>query len=108
LLVTKEKKFRALSFERYEKGEKGGGSPSLTIRKLRCCNLNLGLVTKARACKVASQERKLGSERKCEGTNPHTPKGASTLGVGVSVDFHMFRRRLQGPKPNGLRIFLYH
>jgi len=39
--------------------------------------------------------------------NPHTPKGASTLGVGVSVDSQMFREQLQGPKPNGLRIFLY-
>jgi hypothetical protein len=26
-------------------------------------------------------KRKPGSERKCEGMNPHTPKGASTLGV---------------------------
>jgi len=24
-----------------------------------------------------------GSEGKCEGINPHTPKGASTLGIGV-------------------------
>jgi len=38
-------------------------------------------VTKARACKVAGQERKPGSEGKCEGMNPHTLKGASTLGV---------------------------
>jgi len=32
------------------------------------------------------QERKPRSERKCDGMNPHTPKGASTLGVGVPVD----------------------
>jgi len=51
-----------------------------------CHNPNLGLATKARACKVAGQERKPKSERKCEGMNPHTPKGASTLGVGVLVD----------------------
>jgi len=44
-------------------------------------------VTKTRACKVVGQERKPKSEKKCEGMNPHTPKGASTLGVGVSVDF---------------------
>jgi hypothetical protein len=37
-------------------------------------------VTKARACKVASQEKKPESERKCEGMNPHTPKGAFHLG----------------------------
>jgi len=36
-------------------------------------------VTKARACKVAGQERKPRSEKKCEGMNPHTPKRASTL-----------------------------
>jgi len=49
-------------------------------------------VTKARACKVARQERKLGSERKCEGMNPHTLEGASTLGVGVPVDSQMFKK----------------
>jgi len=31
-------------------------------------------------------KRKPGSEGKCEGLNPHTPKGASTLGIGVSMD----------------------
>jgi len=51
-----------------------------------CHNPSLGLATKARACKVAGQEKKPDSERKCEGMNPHTPKGASTLGVGVMVD----------------------
>jgi len=56
-----------------------------------CCNFNLGLVTEARACKVAGQKRKPGSERKCEGMNLHTPKGASTLGVGVPVNSRMFR-----------------
>jgi len=50
-------------------------------------NPNLGLTTKARACKVVSQERKSGNERKCEGMNPHIVKGTSTLGVGVLVDF---------------------
>jgi len=33
--------------------------------------------------------------------NPHTPKGASTLEVGVPVDSRLFRERLQGSKPNG-------
>ncbi len=73
-----------------------------------CYNLSLGLATKARACKVAGQERKPRSERKCEGMNLHTPKGASTLGVGVSLDSQMFRERSQGSKPNRLRSFLYH
>jgi hypothetical protein len=48
---------------------------------------SLGLMTKARGCKVASQDRKFRSERKCKGMNPHTPKGAFILGVGVPVDF---------------------
>jgi hypothetical protein len=50
-------------------------------------NPSLGLATKARACKVASQKRKSKNERKCEGMNLHTTKGASTLGVGVPVDY---------------------
>ncbi len=68
-----------------------------------CCNPSLGLATKARACKVAGQEGNSGvmshapmSVRKCEGMNPHIPKGASTLGVGVLVDSRIFRERLQG------------
>jgi len=36
--------------------------------------------------------RKLGSEGKCEGMNPHTLKGASTLGVGALVDSQIFRK----------------
>jgi hypothetical protein len=51
-----------------------------------CHNPSFGLATKARACKVTSQEKKLGNERKCGGMNLHTPKGASTLGVGVLMD----------------------
>jgi len=58
-----------------------------------CCNPNLWLATKARACKVVSQEgslgvtpHALGSVKKCEGMNPHTPKGAFTLGVELMVD----------------------
>jgi hypothetical protein len=31
---------------------------------------------------------------KCEGMNLHTPKGASTLGVGVPVDSRIFKERL--------------
>jgi len=72
-------------------------------------------VTKARACKVAGQKGSVGvtphaprNVRECEGMNPHTPKGISTLGVGVPVDFQIFRGRFQGSKLNGLRISLYH
>jgi hypothetical protein len=45
-----------------------------------CCNLNLGLETKARACKGTSQEGSPGvtfhapeSVGECEEMNPHTP-----------------------------------
>jgi hypothetical protein len=80
-----------------------------------CCNLSLGLATKARACKVASQEgspkvrpHAPKSARECEGIDLHTPKGTPTLGVGISVDSRMFKKQLQGPKPNGLKSFLYY
>jgi hypothetical protein len=36
------------------------------------------------------------SVEKCEGMNPHTPKGVSTLGVGVSMDSQIFKKQLQG------------
>jgi hypothetical protein len=49
-----------------------------------------------------------GSVRECEGINPHTPKGAPTLGIGVSVDFRFFKERLKGSKPNELKNSLYH
>jgi hypothetical protein len=48
-------------------------------------------MTKARAFKVVGQERKPESEKKCEGMNLHTPKGASTLGIGVPMDSQMFK-----------------
>jgi len=49
-----------------------------------------------------------GSARKCEGIDPHTPKATPTLRIGVPMDSQMFRNRLQGLKPNGLKSFLYH
>jgi hypothetical protein len=56
------------------------------IHHMHCYNPSLGLATKARGYKVVGQERKPGSERKCEGMNLHIPKGAPILGVGVLVD----------------------
>jgi hypothetical protein len=48
---------------------------------LYCCKPNLGLVTKARACKGVGQEKSPGiifhalkNVGECEGMNPHTPK----------------------------------
>jgi len=73
----------------------------LFVGSIKCRNPSLGLVTKARACKVAGQEGSPGvtphalkSVRECEGMNPHTPKGVSTLGVGVPVDSRMFKEKL--------------
>jgi len=34
---------------------------------------------------------KLESEKKCEGMNPHTPKGASTLRIGALMDSRIFK-----------------
>jgi len=80
-----------------------------------CRNLSLGLTTKARAYKVAGQEgisgvifHALGSVGNYEGMNPHTPKGASTLGIRVSMDFSIFREQLKGTKLNGFKRSLYY
>jgi hypothetical protein len=58
-----------------------------------CRNTSLGLATKARVYKGASQKwspkvtfHVLGNVRKCEKMNLHTPKWAPTLGVRVSMD----------------------
>jgi len=40
--------------------------------------------------------------------NPHILKCVPTLGIGVLMDFQIFRGRLQGSKLIGLKIFLYH
>jgi hypothetical protein len=85
------------------------------VEDIFCHDLNLGLATKARACKSAGQEGSLGvtfhapgSAKECEGMNLYTPKGTPTLGVGVSADSRIFRERLQGSKFIGLRHSLYH
>jgi hypothetical protein len=76
-----------------------------------CHNLNLGLATKARACKGVSQEgspwvtfHALGSVGECEGMNSHTPKWAPTLRVGVPMESQIFRDRLQMSNPLDWRI----
>ncbi len=40
--------------------------------------------------------------------NPHTPKWAPTLGIGVPMDFQIFREKFQGSKLIELKVFLYH
>jgi hypothetical protein len=49
-----------------------------------------------------------GNAREWEGIDLHTLKGTLTLGIGVLVDSRMFKERLQGSKPNGLKSSLYH
>jgi len=73
----------------------------LTSQYTLCRNPSLGLATKAKGCKVAGQEgspgvmpHALGSARECEGIDLHTPTGTPTLGVGVLVDFQIFKRQL--------------
>ncbi len=85
------------------------------IEEALCRNPNLGLATKARGCKVTGQEgspgvmpHAPGSARKCEGIDPHTPKGTPTLGVGISVDSQIFREQFQESKLIELKHSLYH
>jgi hypothetical protein len=80
-----------------------------------CRNPNLGLATKARAYKRTKQEGglrgtsyTLGSARECERMNPHTPKATPTWGVGIPKNSQIFKERLQGSKPIGLKSSLYH
>ncbi len=56
-------------------------------------DLNLGLMTKARACKAACQEGSPGitfhiheNVRESEGMNPQTPKWALTLGIRIPME----------------------
>ncbi len=80
-----------------------------------CHNFKLGLMTKARACKGASQEGSprvtfctFGSVGECEGMNTHTPKWASTLGVGILMGSQSFKKVCHESKFIGLKISLYH
>jgi hypothetical protein len=41
----------------------------------------------------------LGNVGECEGMDPHTPKGALTLGIRVLVDSQNFRERFWGQNP---------
>jgi hypothetical protein len=66
-----------------------------------CCNPNLGLVTKTRACKGVGQKwssvitfHAPGSVGKCERMNTHTPKWVPTWGVWISMDSQIFKGQL--------------
>jgi hypothetical protein len=68
--------------------------PNWTIALVSC---SIELVDKCFQ-ESAGQEGILGvtfhaprSAKECEGMNPHTPKGTPTLGVGILMDFRIFR-----------------
>jgi hypothetical protein len=50
----------------------------------------------------------LESEGKCEGMSPHTPRWIPTLGIGVLMDFQIFKEFFKGSKPIRLKTSLYH
>jgi len=84
-------------------------------KKSLCCNPSLRIATKARACESASQVwspritfHGFISVGKCEGMNPHTPKWAPILGVGVPMDSQIFIEKLQGSKTIWSKSSLYH
>jgi hypothetical protein len=89
--------------------------PLVVPKWWECHNPNLGLASKARACKVTGQEGSpivtfhcLGSVGECEGMNLHTPKWAPILGVGVLMDSQIFKEQLQGSKTIAMKSSLYH
>jgi hypothetical protein len=66
-----------------------------------CRNPSFEFTTKARAWKGASQELSMGvtfhvprNLRKCEGMNPHTFKWTPTLGIGILMDYQIFKKKL--------------
>jgi len=56
--------------------------------------LALGLQRKQRHGKVRTEN----VTRECEGMNPHTPKWIPTLGVGIPMEFQVFKKVFQGSK----------
>jgi hypothetical protein len=76
------------------------------------CNPSFGLATKAKGVAKVRAKRKLGvtsytlgSVRKCEGVNPHTPKWTPMLGVGVSKGLPNFQSAIAGAKTPCLEEF---
>jgi len=51
-------------------------------------------------------KRKPGSEGKCEGMNPHTPKGASTLGVWSPDGLSNIQKTISRVKTQWIEEFL--
>jgi hypothetical protein len=93
------------------------GDVTLKQYDYKCRNSSLGLVTKARACKGACQKWNLGVTFHVPGRlkvwesvkiEPLHRKWTLTLGVGILMDFQIFKKQLQGSKLIRLRSFLNH
>jgi hypothetical protein len=67
--------------------------------------LALGLRSKQGLVRLQAK-RKSGSERKCEGMNPHTPKEASTLEVWSPGGLPNLQRAIAGVKTQWIKEFL--
>jgi hypothetical protein len=94
------------------------GEDDITWCNVECIcyrNPSLRFMTKVRACKGGGREWNLGVTfhapgvvGECEGMNPRTSKWVPTLGVGVLMDFRIFKKRFQGSKLIKLKSSLYH
>jgi hypothetical protein len=69
-----------------------------------CGNLALGLRSKQDFVRLQAK-RKPGSEGKCEGMNPHTPKGTSTLGVWSPGGLPNLQRVIAGVQTQWIEEF---
>jgi hypothetical protein len=67
--------------------------------------LTLGSQPKQRLARLRAK-RKIGSEGKCEGMNPHTPKGVPTLGVWSSGGVPNFQKAIARAKTQWIENFL--
>jgi len=81
------------------------------FQHMLCRNPSLRFATKARVCKGVGQEgnskvtsHALGNVRKCEGMNPHTPKWAPTLGIGVRWTREFSESDCRGQNPLDWKI----
>jgi hypothetical protein len=107
---------RSPNFRNFETHNLGvSGQNNIWVQALWSYNPSIGLTTKARVCKVVGQEGSLGvtssapkSAKECEGMNSHTPKWTPILGIGVPMDFRIFKGKLKGSKPIELKHSLYY
>jgi hypothetical protein len=77
-----------------------------------CCNLNLGLATKARGLHGCGPRGRLGSHftcswecKECEGMNPHTPKWIPIVGIRVPNGLPNFHSTISGVKTHWFEDF---